>query len=300
MPAARGLRPKMDSRLRGNDGSQWAVRHLHRAAACSCPATPTVSTKPVIPNTPTKPVIPAKAGIHVGRRLWSFRSQSASQTARWIPACAGMTKGNRALSLHAVRPGPSRLDASATLSQPNTLNKPVIPAEAGIHAGRGQWSSRSQSAAQTARWIPAFAGMTRGSEASSLPPVRLGLPSATLPNTPTKPVIPAEAGIHAGRGRYSSRSQSAAQTARWIPAFAGMTRGSEASSLSPVRLGLPSATLPNTPTKPVIPAQAGIQGDISKRQTSKPSVIPAQAGIHAERGQWSSRSRNTPQAAIPC
>jgi hypothetical protein len=205
MPSAWGLWPNMDSRLRGNDG----------AGAGSHPA-----HKPVIPNAPMKPLIPAQAGIHAGRELRSSRTQSTAQAARWIPASAGMTKGSEASRPQAVSFGlPATLStAKSTTLSPST--KPVIPAQAGIHAGRGLWPSRAQSAPQVARWIPASAGMTTPAISSCLHAVIPASAGMTKEREASNlhAVIPAQAGIHAGRGLRPTRAQSTAQTARWISA----------------------------------------------------------------------------------
>ncbi len=94
----------------------------------------------------TPRVIPAKGGIH---------SAVTNRNAQWIPAFAGMTKGEAvALSVYDTRfldqPKPAKPSAISDVGC--ALRAPlVIPAKAGIH---------SAATNSNAKWIPAFAGMT--------------------------------------------------------------------------------------------------------------------------------------------
>ena len=67
------------------------------------------------------------------------------------------------------------------------LALPVIPAEAGIHGGGGG-SVCAPTRMARCPWIPAFAGMTEVGERA----LAVGVQDAR----PTRPVIPAQAGIH--------------------------------------------------------------------------------------------------------
>ncbi|WP_143075597.1 hypothetical protein [Desulfomicrobium apsheronum] len=101
---------------------------------------------------------------------------------RWIPAFAGMTRW-------IVREPRSLVPESAC---PPCVD--VIPAKAGIHAFHAfqrLWNENADGNNPYGRWIPAFAGMTRGivREPRSL------VPESACP--PCVDVIPAKAGIHA-------------------------------------------------------------------------------------------------------
>jgi len=98
------------------------------------------------------------------------------------------------------------------------------------------------------------------------------------------------------RRRDGGRERQHLLTAKWIPAFAGMTAGVglRVSGLSKARRSLPNRTLSG-----VMPAQAQLHFRMPMTQSSAPQWIPAFAGMTSGAGPRVSGLKSAPFAAEP-